>query len=300
MGVGNDGKRSLPEGPGHSARLANEPLLYRFYYQMTLIRQFEEQCLVAHGHYSWFSRPAPALGREACEVGVINALDRTRDFIFSTHRAHGHLIAYSNDVTGLAQTSTGGSVTGSFESGDNRHLCRFHMCARGGESSLVHKALDMALACRRQAAGAICAVFLDRGTVSRPALKEFGSICSLWSLPVLFVLTHKGLVQKMGRGRGRHEDEMATPFACASQYIVADDVFKVYAFASAAVAYVRNNYSPFLLTLQANSFEAAHSEGHEYRDEDPLRRLGGQLTPQAREVIESFVQERIRAALQGA
>ena len=308
MGVRNKGQRRFPGRPGSLAEPVNEPLLYRFYYQMTFIRQFEEQCLVAHGHCPWLSRPAPAMGLEVCDVGLINALDRTRDFIFSTHRAHGHFIAYSNDVAGLAQASTGGSDMGRVESGDNRHLCRFHTCARGGEGGLVHKALDMAFACRRQAAGAICAVFLDRGTVSQPVLKEFGNICSLWSLPILFVLTHNGLLPKMGRRRGRRVDEMATPFACASQCIVADDVFKVYAFASAAVAYVRNNCGPFLLRLQtdyAGTYQDGgdvrpEDQGNERPDKDPLQKIAGLLTPQAREIIESLVQERIREAVEGA
>lgn len=307
MEVRNEGQRSFPGRPGNTEKSANEPLLYRFYYQMTFIRQFEENCLLANTQCRWSSRSASGKGLEVCDVGVINALDSTRDFIFSTHRAHAHFIAYSNDVADFTKTSRTDFDTVSDERGDEQHLSRFHMCTRGGERSLVHKALDVAFACRHQATGAICAVFLDRGTVNQAVLKEFGDICSLWSLPVLFVLTDDGLVQRIGRRTDQPEDEMANAFSCASQFIMGDDVFKVYAFASAAVAYVRNNCGPFLLRLQANCLGARHSDeysfpenqGEEHAGKDPLQRLGGQLTPQAREVIESFVQERIREAVQG-
>lgn len=244
------------------------------------------------------------MGLEACDVGVISALDRTRDFIFSAYRAHGHFIAYNDDISGFNDESLPYA-----RSPDSHHYLRkFNMCTRGGEGNLIHQALDAALACKRQETGAICAIFLDGVTAKRGLMREIGDISSLWSLPVLFILTDRGIVQDARRWMGHSKGDVANAFGSATHFIVANDVFKVYAFASAAVAYVRSNCSPFLLWLQTNGTGAqqevsgrrAANRTDDGLGQDPLQKIARYLTLRERELIESFVQERIQEAVDGA
>ena len=63
---------------------------------MIMIRRFEEACIdAAHenkvpGHFHVY------IGQEATGVGVMSTLDRG-DYVHSTHRNHGHLIARGAD-----------------------------------------------------------------------------------------------------------------------------------------------------------------------------------------------------------
>ena len=64
--------------------------------KMLLIRRFEEACiLAAHnaqvpGHFHVY------IGQEATGVGVMSTLE-AGDFVYSTHRNHGHLLARGAD-----------------------------------------------------------------------------------------------------------------------------------------------------------------------------------------------------------
>ena len=67
-------------------------LLEKMYCQMEEIRQFELKSadLYQAGELPGFLHPC--VGQEAAEVGVISALNQD-DFIATTHRGHGHIIA---------------------------------------------------------------------------------------------------------------------------------------------------------------------------------------------------------------
>src|SRR5688500_16745017 len=81
----------------------------RFYHQMYLIRRVEQGMLDLFAQGLMSGTVHTSLGQEACAVGVVNALDRERDVIFSNHRAHGHFIAYCDQVEGLVAEIMGRS-----------------------------------------------------------------------------------------------------------------------------------------------------------------------------------------------
>ena len=64
--------------------------------KMLLIRRFEEACILAAqkaqvpGHFHVY------IGQEATGVGVMSTLE-AGDFVYSTHRNHGHLLARGAD-----------------------------------------------------------------------------------------------------------------------------------------------------------------------------------------------------------
>ena len=76
---------SAPASPGRAA-------LLRLYEQMVLLRQFE---LAAQARYKAGEMPGFIhlyIGEEAVAAGVCAHLDDT-DWITSTHRGHGHVLA---------------------------------------------------------------------------------------------------------------------------------------------------------------------------------------------------------------
>ncbi|NQV18397.1 MAG: hypothetical protein HQ534_07640 [Armatimonadetes bacterium] len=66
-----------------------------FFKQMTLIIKVEEKLLKSFSEGLLAGTTHTSIGQEACAVGVINALDRNKDIIFSNLRNHGHYLAHS-------------------------------------------------------------------------------------------------------------------------------------------------------------------------------------------------------------
>src|SRR5690348_13971401 len=91
-------KRSASKNSS-KADLSNEKLL-DMYRLMRLIRVFEEQviALFQEGELPGFLHVA--IGQEAIAVGVSAALDPD-DYIGSTHRAHGHVLARGSSAEGM-------------------------------------------------------------------------------------------------------------------------------------------------------------------------------------------------------
>ncbi|MCB0147544.1 MAG: pyruvate dehydrogenase (acetyl-transferring) E1 component subunit alpha, partial [Caldilineaceae bacterium] len=94
----------------------------RFYAQMRLIRRTEQTFFDLYERGLMAGTVHTSIGQEACAAGVVNALDRARDVIFSSHRAHGHFLAYSDEVDGLVAELLGraGGIVGGV--GGTQHL----------------------------------------------------------------------------------------------------------------------------------------------------------------------------------
>src|SRR4051794_3215829 len=62
-------------------------------FEQSLLSMFEDGVLAGTTH--------TCLGQEASAVGIVTALDRDRDVVFSNHRCHGHFLAYCGEVERL-------------------------------------------------------------------------------------------------------------------------------------------------------------------------------------------------------
>jgi TPP-dependent pyruvate/acetoin dehydrogenase alpha subunit len=157
--------------------------------KMLLIRRFEEACIeAAHkgqvpGHYHVY------IGQEATGVGVMSALD-AGDFVHSTHRNHGHLLARGADPK-KALAEILGKATG-YAGGKAGTL---HGCAPDlnfpPSSGIVGGVLPIstgtAYALKHRRLPNISVVFFGEGAMEEGAAYEALNLAALWKLPVLFV-----------------------------------------------------------------------------------------------------------------
>ena len=157
--------------------------------KMLLIRHFEEACIeAAHrgqvpGHYHVY------IGQEATGVGVMSALD-AGDFVHSTHRNHGHLLARGADPK-KALAEILGKATG-YAGGKAGTL---HGCAPDlnfpPSSGIVGGVLPIstgtAYALKHRRLPNISVVFFGEGAMEEGAAYEALNLAALWKLPVLFV-----------------------------------------------------------------------------------------------------------------
>src|SRR5262245_34774634 len=157
--------------------------------KMLLIRRFEEACIqAAHkgqvpGHYHVY------IGQEATGVGVMATLD-AGDFVYSTHRNHGHLLARGADprkalaeILGKAGGYAGGKA-------GTRHGCapdlNFPLSSAivGG---ILPIAVGTAYALKHRKKPNVCVVMFGEGAMEEGAAYEALNLASLRKLPVLFV-----------------------------------------------------------------------------------------------------------------
>ena len=282
----------------------------RFYAQMRLIRRTEQTFFDLYARGLMAGTVHTSIGQEACAAGVVNALDRARDVIFSSHRAHGHFLAYSDEVDGLVAELLGraGGIVGGV--GGTQHLHVRNLYTNGVQGGIVPNAAGAALAEKLKQSGAIVVVFLGDGTMGQGVVYESMNLASLWSLPLLFVLEDNQYAQSTHRSQ-EHAGNLAgraAAFGIEGAELEADDVFAVYEAASRAVDFVRANSRPYFLTLHTYRL-APHSKGDDTRSpeelerqwaRDPLTLLAATLDAQRRDEINAAIETRIQAAVEKA
>jgi TPP-dependent pyruvate/acetoin dehydrogenase alpha subunit len=287
-------------------------LYLEFYAQMYRIRRVEETLLDLFSKGLLTGTTHTSIGQEACAVGVINALDREKDIIFSNHRGHGHYITYSGDIIGLFGELMGKSVGVCAGIGGSQHLCKKNFYTNGIQGGIVPVATGMAFAEKLKGSGAIVAVFMGDGTLGQGVVYEAFNISSLWKLPVLFIVEDNKYAQTTPSWM-QHSGEIskrASVFLIKSAEIEVNDVMEVYELAKEVVNYVRTNIKPFFLVLHTYRL-SPHSKGDDvrpkeeieyYKKRDPLKLLRDKLLQNGLSIqtIEKKIDKEIDEALEFA
>src|SRR5688500_312738 len=159
------------------------------YATMALIRAFETRVaqLYRDGDIPGFVHTS--LGQEAVAAGVAAAL-RDDDYLATTHRGHGHVLAKGADVDGM-MGELFARVTG---------LCRgkggsMHVAdpRRGilGANAIVGASLPLAvgagLSSKLLRQNRVAVAFFGEGAVNQGAFHEAVNLAAIWDLPVVLV-----------------------------------------------------------------------------------------------------------------
>lgn len=248
------------------------PLHVQFYWQMAVIRQLELMLLQQFQENKLSGTTHTSIGQEANAVGLLNAIDRDRDTVWSNHRCHGHFIAYCGQIVALLAEILGREGGVCAGRGGSQHLSfgRFH--SSGIQGGLVPLGVGTALAERDE--GAISVVLLGDGTMGEGVVYEGLNLASLWSLPVLFVVEDNGIAQTTPKAlavSGSIKDR-AKPFGIRTFSAAETDVLGLHDLAREVVDYVRNQQKPAWLHLESIRL-GPHSKGDDTRSEDELARL---------------------------
>ncbi len=280
-----------------------------FFRQMQLIRRVEETLLSLFSQGKIRGTVHTCIGQESTAVGVVGALDKERDVIFSNHRAHGHYIAYGGDITRLIAEVAGKPMGLCGGIGGTQHLHDRNFYTNGIQGGMVPIAVGSAAAEKHRGTGAVTVVFLGDGTLGEGVVYESMNIAALWQLPILFVVDNNQYAQSTPVVLEQAGDlsTRAASFGIASATVSAEayDPFHVYEAAVKAVTFVRKEVAPFYLLL--NSYRLGpHSKGDDHRDpaeiarhaaRDPLVRLRETLPAAARQAIEEDVERQLASAL---
>lgn len=266
---------------GVGASFREQPIVYenllldhshanRFYFQMRLIRTVEETLLDLFTRNELFGTTHTCIGQEANAVGVINALDRERDMIWSNHRCHGHFLAYCGHVNGLLAEILG-KVTGVCGGrGGSQHLHWRNFASSGVQGGFVPAAVGSAYAERDN--GAVSVVFMGDGTLGEGVVYECLNLASLWSAPVLFVVEDNGIAQTTPKrlAVAGSINKRAEAFGVRAVSCDTTDADEIHAIASELIDYVRSKSRPAWFHINTVRL-GPHSKGDDTRSIEEIK-----------------------------
>ena len=261
------------------------PAEVRFYRQMRLIREVEQRLLSLLDDDAISGTTHTCMGQEANAVGVIGAIDRSIDTIWSNHRCHGHFLAYCGRTEGLLAEILGRTSGVCGGRGGSQHLCHGRFHSNGIQGGIAPLAVGTAIAERDK--GALSVVFLGDGTMGEGTLYEALNLAALWTAPVLFVVEDNAISQTTPKSLGVSGDiaRRADPFAIPSYEIDSTDVTEIHALALEAAGQIRQRGGPAWLVIRTHRI-GPHSKGDDTRSldiiaaaraADPLDRLRPRL-----------------------
>lgn len=241
--------------------------LQSFYEQMCLIKSTEEALLSLFSEGYLRGTVHTCLGQEATAVGVISALDKSRDIVCSNHRGHGHFLAYCGNVRGLLAEIMGlpSGVCGGV--GGSQHIHAQNFYTNGVLGGMPPVATGMAFAEKLKGTNAISVVFLGDGAMAEGTLYEALNFAALWKLPVLFVVEHNCYAQTT-HWMTQHAGDLAKradAFGVPVTDIDGNDVLLVADTATRLVNQIRQSLAPQMLFLRTYRL-GPHSKGDDLRD----------------------------------
>ena len=163
--------------------------LREMYVTMVRIRKFEEVIGELVSKNEIICPCHLYIGEEAVATGVCSAL-RKDDYVFSTHRSHGHYIAKGGDIKAMMAELYGKETGCSKGRGGSMHLASPDVGLPGSSAIVagtIPLAVGTALAFSLQKRDSVSVAFFGDGAANEGTFYESLNFASLKKLPVIFV-----------------------------------------------------------------------------------------------------------------
>lgn len=232
------------------------------------------------------------IGEEAIAVGVCAHLS-DRDYITSTHRGHGHVIAKGLEVDRMLAELMGRYDGYCHGKGGSMHIAdldRGVLGANGIVGGGIPIAVGAALTAKLKQQDWVVVCFFSDGAANQGAFLESCNLAALWKAPVIFVCENNQYAMTCPVQRGVSVPEIsqrAQAFGFPGVTIDGNDVVTVYEETGKAIARARAGEGPTLiegLTYRMGGHFVGDSENYrtkaeveEWRAKDPILRFKQRL-----------------------
>jgi TPP-dependent pyruvate/acetoin dehydrogenase alpha subunit len=243
--------------------------LLEAYRLMLRVRRFEERVAqdFRDGHIPGIVHLS--IGQEAVAAGVSVNL-RSDDYVASTHRAHGHLLAKGAPAKELMAEIWGKATGVCRGKGGSMHVA--HLASGGlGANSIVGAgqpfAAGAAMALRDRGEDGIVVSYFGDGAVTSGSFHEGAVMAATFSLPILYVGENNGYSETTGARfhlRGKTILDALAGYGFRGMRADGMDAEAVSRAAAKLVSHVRGNGCPAVLECDTYRY-VGHFEG------DPMR-----------------------------
>lgn len=291
--------------------------LVRMFEGMLTIRRFEERVveLFARGALPGFVHLY--IGEEAVAVGTCANLKDT-DYITSTHRGHGHLIAKGGDLNRMMAELHGKKTGYCKGKGGSMHIADLELGILGANGIVgggFPIAAGAAFAAQYKGTDAVCVCFFGDGASNQTTFHEALNLASIWKLPVVFVCENNMYGISMSQKRHQNIADVAdrsSAYGIPGVTVDGNDVVAVYEATREAVGRARAGIGPSLVECKTYRWKG-HFEGDptnyrsqeeldEWKAKDPIKRLQEKLldTKALTKLEIEKLDEQIRARVEAA
>ena len=241
------------------------------YYEICLIRAFEEYLLHAFslGHIPGTTHTC--IGQEANSVAILNNIYQG-DSVWSNHRCHGHFISYSKkpllllkEILGKKEGICGGR-------GGSQHLCYKNFFSSGIQGSGLGISIGYAEANKMK--GNIAISFIGDGTFGQGIVYESINIALIRKVPIFIVIEDNEIAQttKYSDVHFSSINSKLKGLGVDGISIVSTDLKEIEEVSSRLIKKVRASNQPFFLHIKTIRL-GPHSKSDDTRSKDEIQSI---------------------------
>jgi pyruvate dehydrogenase E1 component alpha subunit len=257
-------------------KLEKEKLI-DMYRAMVRIRFFEERVVkeFAAGHIPGFVHVYS--GEEAVAVGACANLTND-DYITSTHRGHGHLIAKGGKADRMMAELYGKKTGYNKGKGGSMHIAEVDIGILGADAIVgggIPVAGGAALSAKMRGTDQVAVCFLGDGATNNARFHEGVNLASIWKLPVVYVIENNVYAETTPVSYAMNIPNIAdraVSYGIPGVTVDGNDVLAVYEAVGEAVARARKGEGPTLVECKTCRHRG-HFEGDTmtYRTEEEVK-----------------------------
>ncbi|MGN8897558.1 thiamine pyrophosphate-dependent dehydrogenase E1 component subunit alpha [Flavonifractor sp. HCP28S3_F3] len=296
-----------------STKKEQKELAKQFYTVMYRTRRFEEEVFEFYKRGLMPGLAHLYLGEEAIATGACATL-RDDDYIGSTHRGHGHLVARGADLNRMMAEILGKETGYSKGKGGSMHIMAMDkgiLGANGIVGGEIPIATGAAYSAKYRGTDQVTLAFFGDSASNEGTFHESLNMAAAWDLPCVYIIENNlfGISVDIRRVTKEHElSKRAVGYGIPGYTIDGNDVFAVYDTVKQAVERARRGEGPTLIECLTYRWQGHHvGDPGEYRDpqeladwkaREPIGQLEkrGLLTQAEIDAIKAGVEEEIQAA----
>lgn len=259
----------------------DKQFLLGMYEKMVRIRKFELKVEELHTQSILPGLKHLYIGEEAVAVGVTSCL-RDDDYIGSTHRGHGHLIAKGGDMK-LMMAELYGKKTGYCKGkGGSMHIADFNLGilgANGIVAANIPIVGGAALSIKMRGTNQVAVSFFGDGGANEGLFHEGANLASVWKLPAIFVCENNQYAISTSQLKATAIPDIAQrakAYDIPGHLVDGMDVLAVYNAAKKAVKRAREGEGPSLIECKTYRFRGHYvgegSRTFTYRSKTDLKK----------------------------
>ena len=197
-------------------------------------------------------------GQEATAAGVYMALDK-RDWIATTHRAHGQCIARGLDLQETMDEIYGATTGVCGGKGGSMHIADLDkgmLGANGIIGATGPLAVGAGLSARAKGENGVAVAFYGDGGSNQGLIFEAYNLANIWKLPVIFICEDNGYAEATPSSYSVAGSQVARANGFGMPAVEVDgfDFFAVYDAMREAVERARNGEGPSLIHIKTARF----------------------------------------------
>lgn len=259
--------------------------------RMYLIRHFEQRVVKLFQQGLIRGATHVYLGEEAIAVGACSALEPD-DYVTSTHRGHGHVIARGLDVKRMLAELLGKGTGYCGGKGGSMHIADMKLGILGANGVVgggipLSTGAGLKSACKKTGQVTLC--FFGDGAAQQGGFHEALNLAAVWKLPVVYICENNCFAlttPNCDECSVENIGDRAAAYGIPGYVIDGNDVIAVYETVRKAVAHARAGKGPVLIECKTYRWF-----GHYLGDPEVYRAKDEVQDWIAREPIARFVED---------